>query len=44
MNRRLVAAACLVAFVLSGCSGRSRLAFPDEAEAWGYEPSHALMR
>jgi uncharacterized protein YceK len=43
MNRPLLAAICLslAAFVLSGCA--SRMAFPDDAEAWGHEPS-ALTR
>jgi hypothetical protein len=38
MNRPLLAAICisLATLVLSGCA--SRMPFPDEAEAWGYEP------
>ena len=41
MNR-LAATACLLAFVLSGCA--ARMPFPDEIEAWGYEPPQALLR
>jgi hypothetical protein len=39
MNRLLLAAISLslAAFLLSGCA--TRMAFPDEVEAWGYEPT-----
>ena len=37
MKRRLIAAACLLAFVLSGCAGRNRVPLADEREAWGYD-------
>lgn len=39
MNRPLLAAIwlSLAAFLLSGCA--ARMAFPDEVEAWGHEPS-----
>lgn len=38
MNRPLLAAICLALAVLAlpGCA--SRMALPDEAEAWGFEP------
>ena len=32
-----LAAASIAALVLSGCAASSRLAFPDEAEAWGHD-------
>jgi PBP1b-binding outer membrane lipoprotein LpoB len=35
MSRPLLAVS-LMALLLSGCA--SRMAFPDEVEAWGYEP------
>jgi hypothetical protein len=45
MHRRLVAATCLLAFVLSGCAGPNRPMFPEEVEAWGHElHSHNLRR
>ena len=36
MNLRSIAA-CLVALALSGCAANSRMPFPDEVEAWGYD-------
>jgi len=38
MSRPLLAAICisLATLVLSGCA--SRMPFPDDADAWGFEP------